>query len=571
MLDRSGMTGPKNSVSNMVDEEVESNNLAAALENLGKLMPVIAAMIVLASFGLSYLGDDIAILGWSVAAALMSAAAFVTFQKAREALTPQNRRIWQARIIAALWIASAAWALIAFLQCDSCSTAAFPFFKAALILVALTTLSLSAIAIPHAPVHIFLPGIAVTAFLAVRGMNPYDIGLAATLSIFMLFVTFLASRLTDADTSLDKKDRETQALNKALAESLARAEAAAKDARQANRSKSAFLAAMSHDLRTPLNAIIGFSEIMKDEMMGPFNNRRYRDYAGDIHRSGQHLLDMIDGVLDLSRLEAGGYRLSEKPVYLADVIEASATMARIEADRRRIEIVTDIDATLTPLLADGRALRQILGNLLSNAIKFSGDGSTIAVLAQWNDKSGQTLAVSDQGYGMEEDTLRKATIAFERGGETANTEGFGLGLAIVKELTEAHQARFSLISATGKGTTASIVFAAARVLNRTELQVDLDENAPVPTIQMPVIAQASLPFEPDTIEIEMQPQARPASPASRASGKERLTAALKRRQRRGANDADGGNRIDADLEADILAAFDAETAATKPAKAANAA
>nr|WP_272214127.1 histidine kinase dimerization/phospho-acceptor domain-containing protein [Marinicella sp. W31]MDC2876640.1 histidine kinase dimerization/phospho-acceptor domain-containing protein [Marinicella sp. W31] len=193
-----------------------------------------------------------------------------------------------------------------------------------------------------------MPAVGVFAAIAYASREPFDVGLAATLAVVMVFIAYFNHQLGDGDKALQAKEREKDALNQRLTESLGKAEAAALTAEEANRAKAAFLAAMSHDLRTPLNAIIGFSEIMKDEMMGPLRNPYYKEYAADIHSSGTHLLDMIDGVLDLSRLEAGGYRLVEQPVYLVDVIDASMAMVSTEAASRAISIHCDASESSHP-------------------------------------------------------------------------------------------------------------------------------------------------------------------------------------------------------------------------------
>ncbi|TIW34472.1 MAG: sensor histidine kinase, partial [Mesorhizobium sp.] len=145
-------------------------------------------------------------------------------------------------------------------------------------------------------------------------------------------------------------------------------------AEDANLAKSRFLASMSHELRTPLNAILGFSEVMANEVLGPMSNPTYRDYARDVHDSGQHLLDLINEILDLSRIEAGRYQLNEEPMMLLSVVEDCCHMMELKARNKDIRIVQDFESALPRLFADERAVRQIALNLLSNAIKFTGTG-----------------------------------------------------------------------------------------------------------------------------------------------------------------------------------------------------
>ncbi len=148
-------------------------------------------------------------------------------------------------------------------------------------------------------------------------------------------------------------------------------EEARRRAEEANLAKSRFLASMSHELRTPLNAILGFSEVMGNEVLGPMNNATYRDYANDIHESGQHLLDLINEILDLSRIEAGRYQLHEEPLTLINVVEECCHLMTLRARGKGITIVEEFEQGLPLLFGDERAIRQIALNLLSNAVKFT--------------------------------------------------------------------------------------------------------------------------------------------------------------------------------------------------------
>src|SRR3990170_3836243 len=154
---------------------------------------------------------------------------------------------------------------------------------------------------------------------------------------------------------------------------------ARRHAEQANIAKSQFLATMSHELRTPLNAIIGFSEVLKSELLGPLNVPQYKEYAGDIHQSGQHLLNLINELLDLSRIEAGRYELREAPLDLARVVEDCQRLLRLRADNKGLKLIEACEPDLPQLWADEQALRQICLNLLSNAIKFTPRGGTVTV------------------------------------------------------------------------------------------------------------------------------------------------------------------------------------------------
>jgi two-component system cell cycle sensor histidine kinase PleC len=243
-------------------------------------------------------------------------------------------------------------------------------------------------------------------------------------------------------------------------------------AEAANVAKSRFLATMSHELRTPLNAILGFSEVMKSELMGPLDNPTYREYTASIHRSGSHLLNLINEILDLSRIEAGRYELSEEPVSLAGVVDDCYRLMKLRAENKGLEVVEVFDESLPQVLADERAVRQICLNLLSNALKFTPRGGrvTLKVARAWD--GGQLISVRDTGPGIPKDEIPRVMQAFGQGSLALETAegGTGLGLPIVRSLVELHGGSFELRSELGKGTEAIAFFPRKRVLPRRPQQ-----------------------------------------------------------------------------------------------------
>jgi PAS domain S-box-containing protein len=244
----------------------------------------------------------------------------------------------------------------------------------------------------------------------------------------------------------------------------------------ANRAKSDFLANVSHELRTPLNAIIGFSEIMKMQMFGPMGHGQYATYANDIHSSGKHLLSIINDILDLSKIEAGRYQLHVETVDVEETFQDCARLVRERAENAGLRITREIDPGTPPLLADKRAVKQILINLLSNAIKFTPQGGGVALSARPVGAGWVALSVADSGIGIPAEQLDNALSAFGQVDNpfTRTQEGTGLGLPIVKSLVELHGGQFSIESAVGRGTKVTMVLPAQQVETGASADADVE-------------------------------------------------------------------------------------------------
>jgi two-component system cell cycle sensor histidine kinase PleC len=228
----------------------------------------------------------------------------------------------------------------------------------------------------------------------------------------------------------------------------------------ANKAKSEFLANMSHELRTPLNAINGFSEIMVGEMFGPMGDKRYAEYAQDILSSGQHLLALINDILDMSKIEAGKMNLRFEPMQLADVVEDSVRLMRNRADAGGLRLEANLPA-LPEIEADYRAIKQVILNLLSNALKFTPAGGQVEVGAELRREGGEDrlrLTVRDTGIGISPEDLDRLARPFEQieNQHSKTQQGTGLGLALTKSLVELHQGLLELTSEPGVGTIASV-------------------------------------------------------------------------------------------------------------------
>ncbi|HEY1384960.1 MAG TPA: ATP-binding protein [Dongiaceae bacterium] len=239
----------------------------------------------------------------------------------------------------------------------------------------------------------------------------------------------------------------------------------------ANRAKSDFLANVSHELRTPLNAIIGFSEIMQMQMFGAIGHKQYAAYADDIHSSGKHLLSIINDILDLSKIEAGRFQLHIDAVDVEETFEDCARLVRERAENAGLKVMRQIDPATPRLLADKRAIKQILINLLSNAIKFTPQGGAVTMTANpAGAPSGSTggwvaLSVADTGIGIPPEQIDNALSAFGQVDNpfTRSQEGTGLGLPIVKSLVELHGGQFQIESAVGKGTKITMTMPAQKM------------------------------------------------------------------------------------------------------------
>ena len=244
---------------------------------------------------------------------------------------------------------------------------------------------------------------------------------------------------------------------------------ATREAEAANAAKTRFLANMSHELRTPLNAIIGFSEIIYRQLFGALGNPRYQEYSGDILRSGRHLLDVINSVLDLSKSESGKMVLDRKAIDMRDVLQDCITMVREQlADAKLRFVVMGLDQAL-PLSGDPAKLRQIFLNLLSNAIKFTESGGTVT-LGVDHTPNGISVMVGDTGIGMSREDLH---IALQPFGQVDNRlerkyEGTGLGLPLTRALVELHGAVMTIDSARGQGTRITVSFALAETMELAE-------------------------------------------------------------------------------------------------------
>ncbi|MCZ6772369.1 MAG: ATP-binding protein [Proteobacteria bacterium] len=273
----------------------------------------------------------------------------------------------------------------------------------------------------------------------------------------------VAARTAELEQLTERLRQELVANRTATAE----AQKAKHQAEAANRSKSEFLANMSHELRTPLNAVIGFSDMMRNELLGPVGNPQYLSYATDIHNSGEHLLGLINDILDISKIGAGEMELYEEPVDIARIVRSSLTLVKTRAQEGGVTLQNHATGPLPALNADARKIKQIVINLLSNAVKFTPTDGTVTIAAAIEDDGCFSILVKDTGIGIAPEDIEKVLNPFIQADSTLarKYEGTGLGLPLVRSLVELHGGRFDLRSMEGVGTSAIVRLPAERVLS----------------------------------------------------------------------------------------------------------
>jgi signal transduction histidine kinase len=287
-----------------------------------------------------------------------------------------------------------------------------------------------------------------------------DHSLREQIIIVQIFAAVIGFSVILVGSALEERRR----LERGLASAIDRAEMAREEAlvardvsEKANRAKSMFLANMSHELRTPLNAVIGFAEIMHAEMFGPLGDAHYREYTGLIQDAGRHLLDLINDILDMSKIEAGKLELQRERIAIGPLVRECIELMSERAAQGELELTADLAAAPAAMEADRRAIKQIMLNLLSNAIKFTPPGGRVGVSARVAGAN-LLLSVTDTGIGIPSDQIYRLGNPFVQLRNNAGSSqlGTGLGLALVRGLVGLHRGTLKIESAEGKGTTASI-------------------------------------------------------------------------------------------------------------------
>jgi signal transduction histidine kinase len=305
---------------------------------------------------------------------------------------------------------------------------------------------------------IWPPFLMISGGLAWQG-DRIHVGLALLGMLYICSLTIVSRVARRTIINAIRTKYEKQALADRLAAALTEVEAS-------GRAKSSFLATMSHELRTPLNAIIGFSEMLNEQRHGPLGANQYRDYVRDIHHSGKHLLDLVNDILDLTKIEAGRMDLREELVDTGELVPICCRMLRQKAEQGGVAIETRVLPGLNPMRADRAKVRQILFNLVSNAIKFTPSGGQVVVSAEPCPGGGIALAVADTGIGIAPEEIPLALQPFRQIDNTLSRvhQGTGLGLPLAKALVELHGGSLDIVSQPNVGTTVTVTFPADRVV-----------------------------------------------------------------------------------------------------------
>jgi two-component system cell cycle sensor histidine kinase PleC len=402
---------------------------------------------------------------WTVSVLVIHLVIISTCRKfLKESVTEAAIRKWRLRFIMLDLFYGIAWMFILIHPVGFDRNSSTFMLFVMLLVVAVSSMMASSL-----PMAVYAATIPVTLAIAL------DFALQATLRDYILaamavtaecYFALLAYRLYSTTLQTLVARAEKDALIGELEQAKAISDEARSRAEAANISKSRFLAQMSHELRTPLNAILGFSEVMKSEVFGEHSVPAYKEYSGDIHNSGVHLLGLINEILDLSRIEAGRYELNEESISLAAAVEDCHHLLKLRATNRGITIHELFEQDLPRIWADERAVRQVCLNLLSNAIKFTPPGGEIWLKVGWTASGGQYMSCKDSGPGIPEEEIPIVLASFGQGSNSIKSaeQGAGLGLPIAKSLIDLHGGTFTLKSKLRIGTEIIVTFPPERVV-----------------------------------------------------------------------------------------------------------
>ncbi|MCB1473540.1 MAG: HAMP domain-containing histidine kinase [Rhodobiaceae bacterium] len=440
--------------------------LSSYVKNQLSVSPLTMTLAIVLALGAATFSSVTHVGYWLIGVMVATALSLIVCRRFdRSEVADKELATWRTRFVALEFFTAVLWGAIVFIPPlrETPLSSVFP------LAVGLVLLAMRTVVASNMPMGVIAGTLPITLAVLARyaqiggTMAPVMGGIAIGAQILFAMMTF---QLYRAIFQMLGFRAEKDAIFGELEQAKAISDEARRRAEQNNLAKSRFLATMSHELRTPLNAIIGFSEVLKDEIMGPHQVEAYKEYAGDIHKSGQHLLNLINEILDLSRIEAGRHELKEEALSLVATVSDCARLLGHRAKEKGMTIVEHYEPDLPRLWADERSIRQITLNVINNAIKFTQSGGRIDVTVGWTSGGGQYVSVRDNGPGIPEQEIPTVLQAFGRGSAAhkAAEEGSGLGLPIVIGLVERHGGKFSIKSKLREGTEVIATFPRERVM-----------------------------------------------------------------------------------------------------------
>lgn len=446
-------------------EEELMHSFAENHRNAFVTMPVFAAIVAL--IVANYSGYAAAIWWFLLASFSHGLMALLSSRYLAESREENVVARWRTSFILVQLLTAFSWTILALYSCSLCvADDTFQIIQFSTILVFQAINMMLSYGFRSSILITSGPPTLVLAIQFIMSLEPASLVMAGIIIGSQMFFFLIAGRFKLSVLSILEHKSENETLIAELETAKSISEEARRRAEEANLAKSRFLATMSHELRTPLNAILGFSEVMQTEVLGPIGNDTYKDYVNDINKSGMHLLNVINEILDLSRIEAGRQELVEEAIRLDHVVDEAIAMLQMKAKNKGISIQPQFQDHLPQIWADERAVRQVTLNLVSNALKFAPSGGTIWVKVGWTSTGGQYLSVRDNGPGIPEEEIPIVLSSFGQGSIAIKSaeQGTGLGLPIVQALMHMHNGKFELKSKLREGTEVIATFPRSRVL-----------------------------------------------------------------------------------------------------------
>ncbi|HEX9906422.1 MAG TPA: HAMP domain-containing sensor histidine kinase [Propylenella sp.] len=432
---------------------------------------VIPVLAISMGAAIGMLGDPLLAAGWvALVLAVHTYAMDASRRFLREGLSCESLYVWRQRFVNRDLAHGLSWAVFPLLippTGDVETAGGIAVIRLAAVIVVLSVGALLSSPIPAAAVASTLPIALCMAVVHILQPTFFNVTIAVCTLTAEILLLYLTGHLYEQQARSLAYRAEKDALFAELEQAKAVSDEARRRAEAANMAKSQFLATMSHELRTPLNAILGFSDLMRGEMLGPIGNDAYKTYLDDINSSGQHLLRIINDILDLSRIEAGKRELREELTSLTEIAREACSLLDLKARQKEISVTTVFEEKLPRIVLDEQAIRQVVLNLVSNALKFTPVGGEVTVKVGRTQAGGQYVSVRDNGPGIPEDELPIVLSAFGQGSISIKTaeQGTGLGIPIVQALIHLHGGNFTLRSQVGLGTEAIATLPAKRVVS----------------------------------------------------------------------------------------------------------